>query len=72
MSKFYVGIQDGLKRKVFRSIGTPVWETHGTEFLAVIGPFRTKAGAEFMRDFGQGNPHCCNVRQAEYLARKIS
>ena len=43
-TKLYVGCKAGA-RKIFRSAHTPTEETHGTQFDAVVGPFRTKAGA---------------------------
>lgn len=67
-TKIYVGISDG-KRSVFRSEFEPTFATHGGQFAAVIGPFRTKRGAEFMRDHGRANPHCQCVNDAEHLAQ---
>lgn len=39
---------------------------------AVIGPFRTVRGAEFMRQYGEGNPHCQTVGDAERLAKQYA
>ena len=55
-------------REVFRCDSVPTQETHGEKYNAVIGPFRTLRGARFMR--GPGYPHCCNVRDAERLAKE--
>jgi hypothetical protein len=70
-SKPYVGVTKKGERIYFRSVTTP--EPHeyrqGYQFAYVIGPFRTKAGAIFMRDFGRGNPHCRCVAEAERLAK---
>ncbi len=68
-SKLYVGLIAGQKSVIFRSKKTPTRDTHGDKYNAVIGPFRTKPGAVFMRDFGPGNPHCRWVADAEKLAR---
>lgn len=65
--KFYVGC--ATKWKVFKSDTTPTTASHGRLYYAVIGPFRTKRGAEFMRDHGAGNPHCRCVDDAERLAK---
>lgn len=65
----YVGLKAGLVREVFKSASLPTTETHGGEYLAVIGPFRTKRGALFYRDHGQGNPHCRCVSDAERLGK---
>jgi hypothetical protein len=70
MTRIYVGIADGLKREVFRSVTTPTWDTHYPKYLACIGPFRTMRGARFMRDYGQGNPHLQCVADAEVLAKQ--
>lgn len=69
-TKLYVGIKPGYVREVFRAAIEPTWDTHGQTYLCVIGPFRTKPGALFMRDYGGGNPHCRNVTEAERLARQ--
>lgn len=67
-SRLWLGIS-GTARTVFRSVETPTQETHGAQFAACVGPFRTKRGAEFMRDYGRANPHCQCVNDAERLAR---
>lgn len=46
----YVGLSTDGSREVFRANETPTPQSHGERFAAVIGPFRTKAGAEFMRN----------------------
>jgi hypothetical protein len=72
VKRYYVGIGSDGKRKLFRSAAEPEVHTHGSIYSAVIGPFRTKRGAEFMRDNGAGNPHCQTVRDAERIAKKIA
>ena len=67
-TRSYVGIGPDGNRKVFRSASKPEAETHGSIYSAVIGPFRTVRGAEFMVKFGAGNPHCQTVADAERLA----
>ena len=69
--RFYVGlsIRHCGQRIMFSESFTPTEESHGHLFGAVIGPFRTKAGAIFMRDRGYNNPHCQTVAQAEKLAK---
>jgi hypothetical protein len=69
--KYYVGCDTGnagLRREVFQSAQRPTRESHGHLFVAVIGPFQTKCGAEFMARYGAGNPHCQTVDEAEQLA----
>lgn len=73
-TRAYVGLRaDGKGREVFRSASVPKAEPHpdthlGPIYSAVIGPFRTRRGAEFMAKFGAGNPHCQSVADAERLA----
>lgn len=67
-SKLYVGLSSG-KREVFRSPTVPTHDSHGARFNAVVGPFRTRAGADFLARYGGGNPHCQCVADAERLAR---
>jgi hypothetical protein len=47
---------------------TPTYESHGSLYYAVIGPFRTKRGQEFMAKYGQNNPRCLCVADAERLS----
>jgi hypothetical protein len=69
-TRYYVGVCES-KRTAFRSATEPTPETH-PQFNAVIGPFRTKRGAEFMRDHGANNPHCQTVADAERIAKQIA
>jgi hypothetical protein len=71
--KYYVGCKVG-PREVFRYHETPSLVSHGGVYSAVIGPFRTKRGAEWMADSqrGLGNPHCRTVADAERLAKKYA
>jgi hypothetical protein len=69
-TKPYVGIRcDNSKREIFRASAGPTRELYGSLYCYVIGPFRTKRGATFMRDYGLNNPHCQTVSQAERLAK---
>ena len=65
---YYVGLS-GIHRILFRSDETPTQAEYGRFYRAVIGPFRTKRGAIFMRDCGRNNPHCQNVSDAERLVK---
>lgn len=74
-SQIYVGVRlqgdsNGQTRTVFQSVTTPTRET--CPYVYVIGPFRTLAGAQFMAEYGQGNPHCQHVNDAERLALRIA
>jgi hypothetical protein len=68
--RIYVGVQPGGGRERFNSASVPTQETHGRLYAAVIGPFRTARGAEFMRLYGRGNPHVQCVADAGRLERK--
>lgn len=67
-TKPYVGIKNLGTREVFHATETPTEKTYGAKYNAVIGPFRTIRGAEFMRDYGMSNPHVQCVADAERLA----
>ena len=67
--KPYVGFRTGSHDKVFRSAETPTEESHGQEYLAVMGPFRTVAAAEFTAKHGRGNPHIQTVGDAERIVK---
>lgn len=73
-NKLYVGRIAFKPSVIFRAASTPTEATHGHLYAAVIGPFRTKRGAEWMADpvKGQGNPHCRCVADAERLAKKYA
>jgi len=60
------------RRDVFKARAIPTEQSHGAQYGACIGPFRTVRGARFMADYGRGNPHCYTVRDAEQLARKYA
>lgn len=68
-SKPYVGLKDGV-RTVFRSTKTPTTKSHGKRFNAVIGPFRTVRGANYMKLYGANNPHMQTVADAERIAKQ--
>jgi hypothetical protein len=66
--RVYVGCTAG-RREVFRCNFTPTAASHGDQYAAVIGPFRTVRGARFMAEHGEGNPHCLSVADAERIAK---
>ncbi len=71
--KFYLGYRNASTvRELIQCATFPTFETHGKTFAATVGPFKTKRGAIFMRDHGQGNPHCCTVAQAEKLGKQYA
>ena len=45
-NKIYVGLIAGQKPQVFRSKETPTEQSHGGLYNAVVGPFKTLAGAQ--------------------------
>jgi hypothetical protein len=70
--KFYIGLKNAPHkhdRILFKNEAVPTRESHGHLFFATIGPFRTKRGAIFMRDYGRSNPHCQTVQDAERLGK---
>jgi uncharacterized protein YdcH (DUF465 family) len=68
--KLYLGLNAKKNsREIFSHDKTPTHESHGHKYNAVIGPFKTRRGAEFMRDYGRNNPHVRNVEDAERIAK---
>lgn len=60
-------------REAFKSASAPTQETHGVQYGAVWGPFRTKQGAEFGASAGAtNNPHVQSVADAERIAKDIA
>lgn len=68
----YVGLKkrsDGVSHEVFSTPETPTEKSHGARYFAVIGPFDTFRGADFMAWHGHNNPHCQHVSDAERLGK---
>ena len=53
----------------FRSPTIPTKESHGHQYTAVIGPFKSKVGASYFARYGRNNPHIQTADDAERLAR---
>ena len=56
----------------FRCELEPTRETHGKQFPAVIGPFRTARAAKWAERYGLYNPHFRCVDDAERIAAKYA
>lgn len=69
-SRLWVGVRANV-RSVFRAVGVPTHDTHGNLYTLTIGPFRTRAGADFMANSGAGNPHVQCVADAERIAARL-
>lgn len=68
-TRWYVGVKDN-NYTAFRSPTVPTEQTHGQEYHSVIGPFRTKRGAQYMATFGPyHSPSLVTVKDAEYWAK---
>lgn len=52
--------------EVFRSVNKPTKASH-PQYLSVLGPFRTKAGAQVAAEL-HPNPHVRTVADAEHIA----
>jgi hypothetical protein len=69
-SRPYVGCRKDGPWEVFRATSLPTQRAY-PQFFAVIGPFRTRAGAEFMAKYGPHHPPLLQtVADAERFARK--
>jgi len=66
--RWYVGSNQGAY-EAFKAAAMPTEDTHGKQYRYVIGPLRTKQGAQFMAQCGHNNPHCQHVEDAEQLAQ---
>jgi hypothetical protein len=69
--KWYVG-HSHAGDCAFRYFMPPTHGSHGDNFFAVTGPFRTKRAATYMAKHGRNNPHCLTVSQAERIARRLT
>ncbi len=66
---YHVGVLQGGDREVFKH-HNPTQATHG-QYVYSIGPFNTAAGAHFMAERGEGNPHVPTTGHADRLAKKL-
>ena len=74
--RWYVGHKVGIGgeagREAFKSKTEPTQETHGVQYNAVWGPFRTKRGVEFGASWrAVNNPHVQTVADAERIAKEL-
>lgn len=67
--KWYIGVNSNLKHKAFRAANTPSFQSHGSQYTYVIGPFKTKRAANWVEKYGKNNPHFQHVDDAERLSR---
>lgn len=67
--KTYVGKRHGTAAEVFSARTEPTIESHGDRYLAVIGPFKSIAGARIMVAHGGGNPHIQGTWDADKMAK---
>jgi hypothetical protein len=73
-TRLYLGHWKGeplRKPELFRSTATPTAASH-PQYSGAVGPFRTKRGAEFMRDHGLNNPHLQTAGDADRIAAKYA
>jgi hypothetical protein len=70
-AKWYVGLKDGIY-EAFSSEEYPTEDSFGELYKAVIGPFKTRRGAEFMAAHGQGNPHLRSADDADRIAAEYA
>jgi hypothetical protein len=66
---FYLGRRGEDDLILFHSAVIPTKETHGYLYKAVIGPFKSKVGANYFVRYGRNNPRIRTAADAERLAR---
>ena len=67
----YVGIlNNSINREVFKDKDYPTEKKWKHKYGAVIGPFKTLRGANYMSDYGYNNPHLQHVDDAERLSKE--
>jgi hypothetical protein len=57
-------------KEIFQSDTIPTWKSHGGQYAAVVGPFKTVRGAKAMLHYGDGNPHMLTVADAERIGKQ--
>lgn len=71
MTRWYVGTRHGGQRAAFKAAATPTPATHGADFAAVLGPFRTLRAA-MLAALTHPNPHIATVADAERIAARLA
>ena len=71
-NKYYVGHAHNGDRIVFPSKTVPTLYTHGDNYAAVVGPFRTQRSALFTAKHGRNNPHIQCISDAERIAKQYA
>lgn len=66
---YYLGRRKQGDLILFRSLRAPAKETHGTRFVSVIGPFKSKIGASYFARYGRDDPRIRTAEDVERLAR---
>lgn len=66
---YYLGKRGEDDLILFHSAAIPTKETHGHLYKAVIGPFKSKVGADYFARYGRNNPNIRTAADAERLAR---
>lgn len=65
----YVGRCHDSFMAIFKSATTPTMKSHGHLYRYCIGPFQTLRAAQFMAQYGVGNPHIQTVSDCERIAK---
>ena len=68
--KPYIGIDKNGEWFGFSSVNVPTKESHGDNFIAVIGAFRTRRAQIWALKYGKNNPHFQAVNDAEKLSKE--
>ena len=66
---YYLGRRAQGDLILFHSLHVPTKESHGTRFVSVIGPFKSKVGASYFARYGRDDPRIRTADDAERLAR---
>ena len=66
---YYLGRRTQGDLILFHSLHVPTKELHGTSFVSVIGPFKSRVGASYFARYGRDDPRIRTAEDAERLAR---
>lgn len=66
---YYLGRRAQGDLILFHSLHVPTKESHGTRFVSVIGPFKSRVGASYFARYGRDDPRIGTAEDAERLAR---
>jgi len=69
-TKFYVGRRFDLSREIISTKKPPTKKALGDKYIDCLGPFESRAAAEYMSNVGWDDPNCKTISDAERMVKE--